>query len=67
MTPTAVLSESTTTYTAINTASNNNQSIPTRSNEQQGLGVYQLRVIGASDATVRTLVPVPISAPPPIS
>ena len=61
MTPTAVLSESTTTYTAINTASNNNQSIPTRSTDQHGFGVYQLTTVGASDATIRTLVPVSIS------
>ena len=40
MTPTAVLSESTTTCTAMNTALNNNQSVPARSTDQHGFGVY---------------------------
>ena len=61
MTPTAVLSKSTTTHTAMNTASNNNQSISARSTDQHGFGVYQLTAVGASDATIRTLVPVSIS------
>ena len=64
MIPSAVLYESTTTRTAMNTALNNNHSVPARSNDQHGFGVYQLMTVNASDATIRTLVPVSISAPP---
>ena len=64
MTPTAVLSKSTTTHTAMNTASNNNQSISARSTDQHSYEVYQLTAVGASDVTIRTLVPVSISALP---
>ena len=64
MTPSAVLSESITTRTAMNTALNTNNSVPDCSNDHRGFGVYQLTTVGASDATIRTLVPVSISAPP---
>ena len=64
MTPSAVLSESTTTRTAMTTALNNSQSVPARSTDQHGFGVYQLTTFGASEATIRTLVPVSISTPP---
>ena len=57
-------SESTTTRTAMTTALNNNKSVPARSTAQHGFGVYQLTTVGASKATIRTLVPVTISAPP---
>ena len=57
-------SESTTTRTAMTTALTNNQSVPARSTDQHGFGVYQLTTVGASTATIRTLVPVSISAPP---
>ena len=53
MVRTAVLDDSTAT-------------IPARSNDQHGFRVYQLTTIGTSDAIIRTLVPVPISAPPHI-
>ena len=62
----AFLDESTTTRTTMTTISHNNHSISARSNEQHGLGVYQLTAIGASNATIRTLVPIPISTPPPL-
>ena len=57
-------SESTTTRTAMTTALNNNQSVPARSTAQHGFGVYQLTTVGASTATIRTLVPVSISVSP---
>ena len=63
ITPTVFFFESTTTRTAMNTASNNTQSISIRSIDQHGFGVYQLTVFGTSDATIRTLVPISISAP----
>ena len=63
MVPTTILDQSTTIHTVINTASLSNQSVSTRSNDSHGFGVYQLTTIGASEATIRTLVPVPISAP----
>ena len=34
------------------------------SSDPHGFGIYQLTPVGASDATIRTLVPVPISALP---
>ena len=57
-------SESTTTRTAMTTALINNQSVPARSTDQHGFGVYQLTTVGSSEATIRTLVPVSISALP---
>ena len=67
MTPTAVLDDSTTTQPTMNIASHNNQSILARSNDPHGFGVYQLTTLGASNATIHTLIPVLISAlPPPI-
>ena len=62
MTHIAVLPKFTTTRTVMTTASNNVQSIPTCSTDQHGFGVYQLTTADASDATIRTLVPV-LSAP----
>ena len=64
MAPTAVLDDSTTTRITMTTASHNTQSIPTRSNDQHVFGVHQLMAIGASNAIIRPLVPVPISAFP---
>ena len=64
MKPSAVLSESTTTRTAMNTTLNNNKSILARSNDQHGFGVYQRTAIDASKETIRTLLPVPTCAPP---
>ena len=46
------------------TASPNYHSVPARSSDQHCFGVYQLTAVGASTATIRTLVPVSISAPP---
>ena len=63
MTPSAVLSESTTTRTVMNAALNNNQSVPAHSTDQHGFGVYQLTTVGASVATICTLVTVFISVP----
>ena len=64
MTPSAGLSEFTTTRTAMNTALNNNQSVTACSSDQNGFGVYQMTTVGASEATIRTLVPVSTSASP---
>ena len=64
MTPSAVLPESTTAHTAMNATLNNNQYASARSNDQYGFGVYQLTVVYASEATIRTLVAVSISALP---
>ena len=63
MTPSAVISKSSTTRTVMTTALNNNQSVPARSTDQHGFGVYQLTTVGASEATIRTLISVSISAP----
>jgi len=54
-------SDSTTTRTAMTTALNNTKSVPARSTAQHGFGVSQLTTVGASTATIRTLVPVSIS------
>ena len=40
------------------------QTTTVSSSDSHGFGIYQLIPVGASDATIRTLVPVPISALP---
>ena len=40
------------------------QTATVSSSDPNSFGVYQLTPVGASDATIRTLVPVPISALP---
>ena len=63
MATTAVLDQSTTIRTRINTVSLSNQSVAARSNDSHSFGNYQLITIGASEATICTLVSVPISVP----
>ena len=40
------------------------QTTTVSSSDPHGFGVYQLTPVGESDATIRTLVPIPVSALP---
>ena len=64
MAPTTVLDQSTTTRTKINTVLLSNQLVFTRSDYSHDFGVYQLIIVGASEAAIYTLVPVLINALP---
>ena len=66
MTPTSVLSDSTTTRHTMNTASHNNQSIFSRSDDLHNFAVYQLTTLAASAVTIHTLVPFLLVPPPPL-
>ena len=63
MAPTAVLDDSATTRTTMTTASHNTQSIPARSDDPHGFGIYQSTILDAVDKTIHTLVTVLISTP----
>ena len=63
MTPIAVLNDFIITHTTITTASHNIQLVPARSDDLHGFDIYQSTILGAGDATICTLVTVPISSP----